>query len=166
MFETLRDFKIQRNNVPFVIGAIFSTLLLSACTGTRPVDIGINNNQLTPCPSSSNCVSSFEIPTDETHYIKPYQSSSTNPEKAWELLQQIVTDNDSAEIISKDSNYIHAEFTSSIMRYVDDTEFMLDTDNNLIQLRSASRLGLKDFGVNRDRLEAIRTQLQSKGAIE
>ena len=143
-----------------------SAALLTACTGTRPADIGINNDQLTPCPESPNCVSSFEDKKDEAHYIKAYSISEVNQEAAWTSLQTIIEQNGSAEIISANDSYIYAEFTSGIMKFVDDTEFMLDTDNKLIHLRSASRLGYRDFDVNRDRLEVIRVELEKKSVIE
>jgi len=52
------------------------------------------------------------------------------------------------------------------MRFVDDTEFMLDTENKLIHLRSASRLGYRDFNVNRERLESIRLELQKESSTK
>ena len=135
--------------------------LLTACTGTRPADIGVNNNRLTPCPESPNCVSSFEDEKDETHYIKAYSIKQAKPETTWSLLKSIIEKNDRAEIISSDDAYIYAEFTSGMMRFVDDTEFMLDAENKLIHLRSASRLGHRDFNVNRERLESIGIELQN-----
>jgi len=146
--------------------AILSTMLLTACTGTRPADIGVNNNRLTPCPESPNCVSSFEDNKDETHYINAYSINNSTKEASWNLLQSIIKQNDSAEIISADDSYIYAEFTSSVMRFVDDTEFMLDAENKLIHLRSASRLGYRDFDVNRQRLEAIRIELEKSSVVE
>lgn len=146
--------------------ALLSATLLSACTGTRPADIGINNNQLTPCPESPNCVSSFEDKKDETHYIKAYSINNVDQASTWSSLQTIIKNNESAEIINADDAYIYAEFTSGMMRFVDDTEFMLDTENKLIHLRSASRLGYKDFDVNRERLEAIRVELEKINAVK
>ena len=141
-------------------------MLLTACTGTRPADIGVNNNRLTPCPESPNCVSSFEDNKDETHYIKAYAINNATQEATWNLLQSIIKKNDSAEIINADKSYIYAEFTSGVMRFVDDTEFLLDTENKLIHLRSASRLGYRDFGVNRERIEAIRVALEKSSIVK
>jgi len=151
--------------------AILSTMLLTACTGTRPADIGVTSldtggNRLTPCPESPNCVSSFEDNKDETHYINAYSINNSTKEASWNLLQSIIKQNDSAEIISADDSYIYAEFTSSVMRFVDDTEFMLDAENKIIHLRSASRLGYRDFDVNRQRLEAIRIELEKSSVVE
>ncbi|WP_250657823.1 DUF1499 domain-containing protein [Alkalimarinus coralli] len=149
-----------------VLGLLLSTALLTACSGTRPVDIGVMDNKLAPCPDSPNCVSSFEQKSDETHYIDTYVLKGSNTQQAWDSLQSLIEQNDSAEIIKKSDSYIYAEYTSTIMRFVDDTEFLLDKDNNRVQLRSASRLGYRDFGVNRERLESLRTELKNKDLIE
>ena len=62
------------------------------------------------------------------------------------------------EIIKQDERYIHAEFSSALLGYVDDVEFYLLPDQQLIHVRSASRLGYSDLGVNRKRVEAIRAE--------
>ncbi len=149
-----------------IASLLLSASLLTACTGTRPVDIGISGNQLTPCPDSPNCVGSFEQKSDETHYIDAYKLKDVNQQHAWTSLQALIENNDNAEIIKQDDQYIYAEYTSGIMQFVDDTEFLLDKENNSVQLRSASRLGFKDFDVNRERLESIRAQLQTQNIVE
>jgi uncharacterized protein (DUF1499 family) len=63
---------------------------------------------------------------------------------------------DRAEIIQADGNYVYAEFTTALMGFVDDVEFFLDESAGVIHVRSASRLGESDLGVNRKRVEAIR----------
>lgn len=65
-----------------------------------------------------------------------------------------------------DDNYIHAEFTSSIFRFVDDVEFYFETAEKIVQVRSASRKGYYDWGVNRRRIEKIRKSLDPKGIIQ
>jgi uncharacterized protein (DUF1499 family) len=154
------------NKTISITTALLASLLLTACTGTRPVDIGVTNNSLTPCPESPNCVGSFEDNKDETHYINAYSINNYNQVATWDLLQSIIRKNDSAEIISADDSYIYAEFTSGIMQFVDDTEFMLDAENKLIHLRSASRLGYRDFDVNRERLEVIRMELEKSSVVK
>jgi uncharacterized protein (DUF1499 family) len=66
-----------------------------------------------------------------------------------------------ANIISADSNYLHAEFTSRIMRYVDDVEFLYDRTAGVTHVRSASRLGYSDLGANRKRIESLRKELNN-----
>lgn len=138
--------------------SVMSVLMITACSGTPPKNIGVNNNRLAPCPSSPNCVSSYETKTDEEHYITPFTFNSS-PEKAWQSLTSTVKQNPSAKIISIQNTYIRAEYTSRLFRFVDDVEFFLIPDQRTIHIRSASRLGKSDFGVNRDRLEKLRADL-------
>jgi uncharacterized protein (DUF1499 family) len=65
-------------------------------------------------------------------------------------------------VVSEEANYLHAEFTSRLFRFVDDVEFHVDENAGLIQFRSASRAGRNDFGVNRARMEQIRAALRVK----
>ena len=123
---------------------------LTACAGEPPTNIGVENNQLTPCPDSPNCVSSFE--TDEEHGIQPLTATLAE-------IEQVLVGLDEANIVSSDGNYLYAEFTSSIMGYVDDVEFLHDTASGMTHVRSASRLGYSDLGANRNRIENIRSLL-------
>ena len=66
--------------------------------------------------------------------------------------------------MTSSTTYIHAVYTTPIMRYRDDVEFLLRTNENEIAIRSASRVGYSDMGLNRDRIEAIRTALRAKDA--
>lgn len=135
---------------------LISLGLFLHCTGTRPDDIGIKENgKLLPCPQSPNCVNSQVDVEDEVHYIKPLEYSGSL-KGAKLVLEQVIADQERSKIIENSENYIYAEFTSKIMRYVDDVEFTFDDKNKLIHVRSASRLGKKDFGVNRERIEKIK----------
>ncbi len=129
-------------------------------SGKRPSDLGVNNGRLKPCPASPNCVCSYD--QDATHAIAPltYQSS---PTEAMAALKQVIQSIERTEIITESADYLYAEFTSKLMGYVDDVEFYLDPTAKVIQVRSASRLGQSDLGVNRNRIELIRTRLQAAG---
>jgi uncharacterized protein (DUF1499 family) len=123
---------------------------LAACAGEPPQNIGVQEGKLTACPDSPNCVSSFE--TDEEHGIQPLTG---NLEQIGIILQGL----DQANIVSASDNYLYAEFTSSLMGYVDDVEFMHNEAAGVTHVRSASRLGHSDLGANRKRIEAIRAAL-------
>mgnify|MGYP001198740644 FL=1 len=123
---------------------------LSACAGEPPQDIGVRDGRLIACPESPNCVSSYE--SSEEHSIAALDGNLSQ-------IQQILVAMDGANIVKQSSNYLYAEFTSSLMGYVDDVEFLYDAANNTTQVRSASRVGYSDMGANRSRIEAIRTQL-------
>lgn len=135
---------------------IFISLALVACTGTRPVQLGTENTNLDPCPEKPNCVNSLANQAD-SHFIKPLIAK--NPANAHQTLVEIISQNPQAEIIVSSPSYIYAEYTSNIMKFVDDVEFLFSKDNNDIHVRSASRLGYRDFDVNRERIEAIRSEL-------
>jgi uncharacterized protein (DUF1499 family) len=64
-----------------------------------------------------------------------------------------------ARVVEQRDDYLYARFQTRLLRFVDDAEFWYDPAAQAIQVRSASRLGRKDFGVNRARVEAIRAQM-------
>ncbi|MCC5609098.1 DUF1499 domain-containing protein [Nostoc sp. CHAB 5834] len=125
--------------------------------GKRPNNLGISNGKLAPCPNSPNCVSSQS--TDETHKIAPLTFTSS-PEEAISNLKQIIESLPKTKIITESQDYLYAEFKSALLGFVDDVEFYLDRNANVIQVRSASRLGQSDLGVNRQRIETIRAKLK------
>lgn len=122
--------------------------------GQRPSTLGVKDGQLSPCPSSPNCVVSQGNP-DAEHAIDPiaYSGEATS---ALAKLEAVITEMPRTAIIEKNDTYLYAEFTSKLMGYVDDVEFYLDPAESVIQVRSASRLGQSDLGANRKRIEAIR----------
>ena len=133
------------------------TLMASVLSfsGKRPSNLGVKNGKLASCPASPNCVSSQS--SDAEHKIEPLSYEGT-PEEAIAALKAILDNIENAETIAAAENYIYAEFTSKLMGFVDDVEFYLDEEPGVIQVRSASRLGESDLGVNRKRIEAIRAQ--------
>jgi uncharacterized protein (DUF1499 family) len=64
-----------------------------------------------------------------------------------------------ATVVESRSDYLYVQFTTRLMKFVDDAEFWFDPASGAVQLRSASRVGRKDFGVNRARIESIRQAL-------
>jgi uncharacterized protein (DUF1499 family) len=126
--------------------------------GQQPDNLGVSSGKLAACPSTPNCVSSQS--KDPEHSIEPLKYQGSSPE-AIERLKKIVTDLGQSKIIAEKNNYLRAEFTSRWMGFVDDVEFYIDENAKAIDLRSASRLGESDLGVNRDRLENIRNLFNS-----
>ena len=124
-------------------------------SGTRPTNLGVNNGKLAACPGTPNCVSSQTDSSDAEHYIEPISCTMAAGE-AIAKLQSIIRAMERTEIITTSDTYLYAEFTTKLMGYVDDVEFYVDTASNVIHVRSASRLGKSDLGVNRKRVEAIR----------
>jgi uncharacterized protein (DUF1499 family) len=130
----------------------------------RPNTLGVQAGRLAPCPNSPNCVSSQA--SDEAHAIEPLHFRG-DPDEAWERLQDVLAGQPRTKIISVTEEYLHAECTSRLFRFVDDLECVLDRNAQLIHVRSASRVGHSDLGVNRQRVEALRkafTASRSAGA--
>jgi uncharacterized protein (DUF1499 family) len=124
-------------------------------SGKRPTHLGAKNGKLASPSKKPNSVSSQ---ADKGHpaHIAPLALSG-DPAKAWKKLQEQIAAMRGASIVKSEAGYIHAEFKSSLMGYVDDVEFLLD--GKQVQVRSASRLGYSDLGVNRKRIEQIRAML-------
>jgi uncharacterized protein (DUF1499 family) len=144
------------SNTPIAAASIF------AFHGDRPPNLGMHlsslgGGQFAPCAPTPNCVSSQA--SDGEHQIAPiiYQG---NANQVWADLAQVVARLPNTTIVTQSENYLYAEFTSHLMGFVDDVEFYL-TDG-AIQVRSASRLGESDLGVNRQRIETIRAKLQQQ----
>ena len=130
-------------------------------SGKRPDNLGVTDGKLAACPSSPNCVSSQSPSSDATHFIQPLSYSST-PEKALADLKAVIESEPRTKIINESSDYLYAEFKTALMGYVDDVEFYIDSSSNTIHVRSASRLGQSDLGLNRKRIETIRTKFDQK----
>lgn len=125
--------------------------------GSRPTDLGFKDGKFKPCPWKPNCVSSTVEKGDAKHYIAPLALVGT-PEESWAKLKTLVSASPRVTVVADNPGYIHAEFKSAGLGFVDDVEFALH--GGAIQVRSAARLGVRDFDVNRKRIEGIRSQLK------
>jgi uncharacterized protein (DUF1499 family) len=129
---------------------VASTLMFS---WRRPGNLGVKDGRLAPCKRTPNCVSSQASPHDAQHYIAPIHGSLQRARKAVEGMPR-------ATVIDATETYLYAEFRSRLLRYVDDVELYFD--GTVIHVRSASRLGRRDFGVNRSRVEALRRLIEDR----
>ncbi|MGD9056289.1 MAG: DUF1499 domain-containing protein [Desulfobacterales bacterium] len=136
---TLKDFSI-------LICILFGTPQVAADTADRA-------DKLLPCPDSPNCVSSLS--DNDKHFIKPFEYSDSL-ENARQKLIDILENSRGVRLARIESDYLHAEFRSSIFRFVDDVEFYFPAEGSIIHVRSASRMGYYDFGANRRRTERLR----------
>lgn len=128
--------------------------------GTAPDDLGVNQGRLKACPPSPNCVSSQV--SDPDHAIAPLTyNQETTTAKA--LLVEVLGVVPGTVIVEETADYIRAESSSKLLGFVDDVEFFFPSDRPVIEMRSASRLGQSDLGVNRRRLEQIRFALADLG---
>jgi len=121
----------------------------------RPAMLGLQKGQLHPCPESPSCVCSEAHSRDDAeHGVSPVVLNYG----AWARLKHVITEQGGV-IDQDDGLYLHATFTSSLFRFVDDVELRLDSEAGVIHIRSASRAGRSDFGVNRQRIDHIMAAL-------
>ena len=125
----------------------------------RPATLGPSSGRLRPCSNSPNCVSSQADNLRQT--VAPLEFSD-DPVAAFNRLEQIVAATPRTRIVTRTADYLHAECQTRLLRFVDDLEFLLDAEARVIHVRSASRVGRSDLGVNRRRVEAIRRQFAAE----
>lgn len=131
-------------------------LMVMSMTAARPSHLGLHGGKLSPVPDSPNCVSTM---TEKSAYkIDPIDVSGVDQplEKLKAAISKAIP---RAKLVTEDGNYLHYEFTSLLFRFVDDGEFLLDEDRNVIEFRSSSRVGYSDMGANRKRMEKIRSAM-------
>ena len=121
---------------------------------------GLFEAKLTKCPDKPNCICT-EFVADASHYIDPIGFSQSNAAEVLSRLKNSVLEMGGSVQVEAD-NYVAFTFTSSIFRFVDDLEIRIDTDKNMIHLRSASRVGRSDRGVNKKRIEQLKKLFHSK----
>ncbi len=143
---------------------LLTCLLLAACSGgTSMTILGLHNEKLAACPSSPNCVSSDAAETGQQ--IEPLRLT-VSAEDAWQAAQAAVAALPGTKVASVENYYLRAECRSTVFGFVDDLELHLRPTERLIAIRSAARLGCFDFGVNRKRVEKLRSELIAQGVLE
>ncbi len=135
--------------------ALLLGLAAGGCAGDRSSE-GWLTRPMQPCPSTPNCVSSEA--EDDVHRVEPlrYQGSAA---AAMDALARLIEAMPRARVVLRSERYLHAEFRSRWFRFVDDLEAQV-ADGGLIHIRSASRIGYGDLGVNRRRVEEIRARFE------
>ena len=117
----------------------------------------MNPRTLGSCPASPNCVSTQA--QDEGHAITPFRYRKSRAE-AKEALKEAIRSLSRTQLVAEDEAYLHYEVTSLVFRFVDDVEFLFNDETKTIHFRSASRTGYSDLGVNRKRMEQVRTLVE------
>jgi uncharacterized protein (DUF1499 family) len=142
---------------PPAMASLFGDLF----AGSPPPGLGARDGRLASCPASPNCVNSQA--GDAAHAIAPFPVNG-DPAAAFARLATLVAAQDGAKIVTQRGDYLHAEFRSATLGFVDDVEFLLDPATRTIAVRSASRLGYSDLGVNRKRVDRLRAAFEGAGA--
>ena len=131
--------------------------------GTPPTDLGVHDGRLKGPSDTDNSVTSQaslypDGPQGKAARIAPLALRGSGPETIAKL-KSVVEGMDGGKVVRADSDYLYAQYTSKVMGFVDDVEFWYDPKAGVVQVRSASRLGSGDLGVNRKRIEAVRARL-------
>ena len=138
---------------------------LGLLKGKAPTDLGVHDGRLKPPSKTPNSVSSQAVlypdhPQLAYASIAPLQLKG-DATATLARIGSIIESMDGGQIVKREPGYLYAQFTTQIMKYVDDAEFWFDPAAGIIQVRSSSRLGSSDLGVNRKRIEFIRQKLGS-----
>ena len=139
-----------------IISILFIMAWLSE-SGPLPQD---KNSILAPCPDKPNCVCSEYI-EDIQHFIAPLTISSKKSPRAMEYIKISIISL-GGQIQTENNAYLAATFSSSFFGFIDDVEFRIDAENELIHIRSAARSGHSDFGVNKKRVNDLKTILNQQ----
>lgn len=128
-----------------------------------PKKRGVMEGRLAPCPNAPHCVSSDTEDPDRRVAPLRFEGSS---DRAWEAAVRTVESLPRVRIITRTDDYLHAECRSALFGFVDDLELHVRPAEGVIAVRSSSRVGYYDFGVNRRRVESLRTTLREEGVVE
>ena len=144
--------------------ALLAVFLMAGCGGARPDTLGVQegNVGLAPCPETPNCVHTGRRHPDGTRGM--FVNGRGDPGEVVKQIADIVASMPSSEVIDQGGLYLHAEFTSRIFRFVDDLEVLIMPDREIV-VRSASRVGGGDMGVNAARVEELRARLKAAQII-
>ncbi|HYN61825.1 MAG TPA: DUF1499 domain-containing protein [Rubrivivax sp.] len=148
------------------LGLAALTLLAAqfgAFSGRAPGHMGARDGRLKPPSKTPNSVSSqadmwVQHPMQDYARIAPLALKGDGPATIAQI-KRIAETMPGAKVVESRPDYLYVQFSTRLMKFVDDAEFWFDPASGLVQVRSASRLGRKDFGVNRSRIEAIRQAL-------
>ena len=132
-----------------IIGLV--SVVLSISSRKQP-ELGLLNGQLRPCPATPNCVCSEQ--QVEGAFVEPLVYATT-ADVAWRKIKYAIVETGGV-VLTEQDGYLHAVYETPVMRFVDDVELRLDENNQVIHVRSASRVGNSDLGANRKRVARIR----------
>ncbi len=146
------------NKIIIVIIGVFALLVLAGFMAARlsrqVPELGLKDGKLSACPSSPNCICT------ENGIIGPIPLHGRDAQHLWKRLQQVISEQ-GGRIQSQNDYYLWATFKSPFFGFIDDLEARMDNEKQAIQLRSASRIGYYDLGINQKRMNRIRLILDA-----
>jgi uncharacterized protein (DUF1499 family) len=144
-------------------------VLIAGCVGAfggrAPSGLDVREGRLKPPSSTPNSVTSQaalypDHPQRAYATVEPFRPrSGEDGTRTMARIREVVERMPGAVVVTSRPDYLYAQFTTRLMRYVDDVEFWFDPQQQVVQVRSASRVGRSDLGLNRQRIESIRTAL-------
>ncbi len=142
---------------------------LGALSGSAPTDLGVKAGRLKPPSSTPNSVTSQaalypDHPQAARAAIEPLRYPGDG-RAAMRKLAAILRATERTVLVTDEPGYLYAQSTTKLMHFTDDVEFYLDEAAGVIHVRSASRVGHGDRGVNRARVEAIRASLHAASGV-
>ena len=143
------------------LAAVLAGPSMGLFSGSRPAALGFQAGRLAEGGGPPNGGSSPAARGDAQPPIAPIAIEG-DAAQAWAALGVVIAAMPRATIVTRSPGYLHAEFASKGLGFVDDAEFALDAAAGVIHVKSAARLGIRDFSVNRDRVEAIRAALSPR----
>lgn len=141
-----------------LVAILLAIIAYRALPSTPPANLGTSRGRLADCPGTPNCVSSQA--SDPTQRVEPLSFDGT-PHEAVGRVKAALATLPRTVVVAEGPGYVRAEATSLVFGFVDDVEFLADPEARVIQVRSASRLGKSDLGVNRQRLGRVREAFTS-----
>ncbi len=138
---------------------LLGVMIVGSWFAGKPAGLGIHAGRLAKCPDSPNCVCSQD--DRDSHHIAAF-SYQGDGDAAFSRLIELIEAHPRTRIVTRTDDYLHVEFTTAILRFTDDVEFLLQNEKKQIQVRSASRIGYSDLGKNRKRVEALRAAFEAK----
>lgn len=139
------------------LSTLAMVILLTGCTQSYAMK---DNNPDLLCSSKPNCVSTQELRSD--YQVAPFEliSEATTIDEIEQVAQTLKR----TKTVNKTDDRLHLESTSLIFRFVDDLHIV--KQGSLLQVRSKSRVGYSDFGVNKSRVEALREKLVTANLLK
>ena len=148
--------------ISLVLIALLVAGQMGMLRGSAPLDLGVKNGRMKPPSATPNSVSSQSDlypthPQKDYARIAPFQFQGDG-DQAMTKIAALLRATDRTVLVKQEADYLYAQSSTPLLKFTDDLEFWLDKSAGVIQVRSSSRLGRKDFHVNRERVETIRAQ--------
>jgi uncharacterized protein (DUF1499 family) len=139
------------------LAGFVATMVALSLSARRPRNLGVRDGRLIPCPPTPNCVCSQC--DDPVHAVPPFAVIGP-PDAVWRYLRDVLAAHPRTRVVTATDDYLHAECSSLVFRFVDDVEFLRDDAGGVIHVRSAARVGRSDLGVNRRRVRDLRAKFE------